>query len=81
MLYVWEGMARRRPSIPKRLSETTMVAFRAPLELGRLLETLPNKSEFIRSAIEAQLDQVCPTCHGSGRVRLVHPAAGGERRG
>jgi hypothetical protein len=50
-----------------------VVAFKVEKELAELLDKLPNKSAFIRKAIEAQLGRECPLCHGKGVVpRGVH---------
>ena len=43
-----------------------LVAFKVDADLATILDALPNKSEFIRAAIEARLGQVCPTCQGTG---------------
>jgi hypothetical protein len=59
-------MARRAP-------KTAVVAFKVEEELAEFLNKLPNKSEFIRKAIAAQLAIDCPLCRGSGTVpRAVH---------
>jgi hypothetical protein len=58
-------MARKRPK--------TVVAFKVESELAELLNQLPNKSDFIRKAIAAQLGVACPLCQGKGVVsRVVH---------
>jgi hypothetical protein len=44
------------------------VAVKVPEELAEFLDRLPNKSEFIRDAILAQLQMTCPLCDGSGVV-------------
>jgi hypothetical protein len=49
-------------------SEMAMVAFKVEEELAALLNELPNKSEFIRKAIAAQLGLSCPLCHGKGAI-------------
>ena len=46
----------------------TVVAFKVEQELAELLNKLPNKSAFIRKAIEAQLGMACPLCNGTGVV-------------
>jgi hypothetical protein len=57
----------------KRTLKTTVVAFKAEEELAEFLNKLPNKSEFIRKAIAAQLAIECPLCRGAGNVpRAVH---------
>ncbi len=53
--------------------KTAVVAFKVEQELADLLDKLPNKSAFIRKAIEAQLGRACPLCKGKGVVpRGVH---------
>ena len=62
----------RRPPKP-RPQKTEVVAFKVEKELADLLNKLPNKSAFIRKAIEAQLGLACPLCNGKGVVpRGVH---------
>jgi hypothetical protein len=64
--------------MPRRLRKTRpekseVVAFKVEKELADLLNKLPNKSAFIRKAIEAQLGRACPLCNGKGVVpRGVH---------
>ena len=43
-----------------------IVTFKAEDALVKAMEDIPNRSEFIRSAILAALDGVCPLCHGTG---------------
>lgn len=43
-----------------------MIAFKVDPELGALLDAMPNKSEFIRAAVEARLGGACPLCRGTG---------------
>jgi hypothetical protein len=60
----------RRPAKPPK---NEVVAFKVEKELADLLNKLPNKSAFIRKAIEAQLGRACPLCNGRGVVpRGVH---------
>ena len=62
----------RRPQ-KTRPQKPTVVAFKVEKELADLLNKLPNKSAFIRKAIEAQLGRACPLCNGKGVVpRGVH---------
>ena len=64
-------MSRRLPK--PRPQKTEVVAFKVEKELADLLNKLPNKSAFIRKAIEAQLGRACPLCNGKGVVpRGVH---------
>jgi len=59
--------------MPRRAPKTAVVAFKVEQELADLLNKLPNKSEFIRKAIAAQLGVACPLCRGKGVVaRGVH---------
>jgi hypothetical protein len=63
---------RRKPPKTKP-PKTAVVAFKVEEELADLLNKLPNKSAFIRKAIEAQLGMACPLCNGKGVVpRGVH---------
>lgn len=50
----------------KKQGKTAVVAFKVEEELATMLNQLPNKSAFIRKAIVAQLDMVCPMCRGAG---------------
>ncbi len=57
----------------RKPAKTSIVAFKVENELAELLNKLPNKSAFIRKAIEAQLGVACPLCNGRGVVpRGVH---------
>ena len=57
----------------RKAPKTAVVAFKVEEELADLLNKLPNKSAFIRKAIEAQLGRACPLCNGAGVVpRGVH---------
>jgi hypothetical protein len=47
---------------------STLVSFKVEAELAELLNRLPNKSEFIRKALAAQLRICCPLCDGKGLV-------------
>lgn len=56
-----------RANVPKPI----LVAVKVDAETAALLDALPNKSEFIRTALRARLDETCPLCGGSG----MRPAA------
>ena len=43
-----------------------IVTFKAEEALVDAMDDIPNRSEFIRSAILAALEGVCPVCHGTG---------------
>src|SRR5437588_4394890 len=63
----------RRKAPKTRPPKTAVVAFKVEEELADLLNKLPNKSAFIRKAIEAQLGLACPLCNGKGVVpRGIH---------
>jgi hypothetical protein len=43
-----------------------IVTFKADASLMRALRGVQNRSEFIRSAVLAALDHICPLCKGGG---------------
>lgn len=45
-----------------------IVTFKVDQSLWRAMEGIPNRSEFIRSAILRALDGVCPLCRGTGSL-------------
>jgi hypothetical protein len=51
---------------PKPRPAKQIVAFKVEPELASLLDAMPNKSEFIRAAIQSRLATVCPLCRGTG---------------
>lgn len=50
--------------MPERSGE--VISLRVPSSIAKTLRTIPNRSEFMRHAIEAALDSACPLCGGSG---------------
>jgi hypothetical protein len=54
-------MSARRPR------KSVLLALKVDAETAAALEALPNRSEFIREALRARMDSVCPLCHGTGR--------------
>lgn len=44
----------------------TVLTFKADPALADALRALPNRSDFIRAAVLAALDNACPLCGGSG---------------
>ncbi|MBA2479988.1 MAG: CopG family transcriptional regulator [Planctomycetes bacterium] len=50
-------MATKRPRV---------VSFKADAALCARLDSVPNRSEFIRSALMSALENACPLCAGSG---------------
>ena len=45
-----------------------VITFKVDGNLAQALSGLPNRSEFIRSAILNSLDRACPLCRGIGIV-------------
>ena len=43
-----------------------VITFKVELQLAEILKRMPNRSQFIRSAILNSLDHVCPLCQGLG---------------
>jgi len=43
-----------------------IITFKVPESLKEAMKGIPNRSEFIRAAILAALDSVCPLCKGTG---------------
>jgi len=43
-----------------------IITFKADASLVQALEGLENRSEFIRAAVLAALENICPLCRGSG---------------
>jgi hypothetical protein len=44
------------------------ITFKVDESLGEQLRAMPNRSEFIRSAVQAALDRTCPLCRGTGTL-------------
>ncbi len=51
----------RKPRPAKQI-----VAFKVEPELAALLDAMPNKSEFIRAAVQGRIQSACPLCRGTG---------------
>lgn len=47
-----------------------VITFKADEKLADNLDNLPNKSEFIRQALEAALEKRCPLCNGTGSLSM-----------
>ena len=52
--------------MPSRKQE--IITFKVDEKLAEELKDLPNRSEFIRSAILSALDNICPLCRGNGHL-------------
>ena len=48
------------------MSKPNLITFKVDDALADLLQGLPNRSEFIRSAILNALESACPLCKGTG---------------
>lgn len=51
-------------------SRHEIITFKADEELAKAMEGVPNRSEFIRRAILAALDNTCPLCKGTGSLTI-----------
>jgi hypothetical protein len=47
-------------------NKNEIITFKADKALTELLDKIPNRSEFIRNAIMASMDSICPLCGGRG---------------
>jgi hypothetical protein len=43
-----------------------IITFKVDESLAEALSDMPNRSEFIRMAVQAALDGICPVCRGKG---------------
>lgn len=50
------------------MKKERVFTFKADEGLAELLDSLPNKSEFIRKAIEEAIGKRCPLCNGTGAI-------------
>jgi len=46
----------------------TVITFKVDDDLLKVLEKIPNRSAFIRTAIVSALENVCPLCNGTGKL-------------
>jgi len=49
-------------------SKDEIITFKVDKQLAEAMKGIPNRSEFIRSAILTALDSVCPLCKGTGML-------------
>jgi hypothetical protein len=49
-----------------RSKKQEIISFKVDAALAQALQAVPNRSEFIRSAVLTALDSVCPLCGGTG---------------
>lgn len=52
--------------MPGKRQKSSIVTFKADKTLLEAMKGMPNRSEFIRDAVSAALDSVCPLCDGTG---------------
>jgi hypothetical protein len=52
--------------MPRAPKKHEIVTFKVDEPLLKAMNGIPNRSEFIRAAILAALDNVCPLCKGNG---------------
>jgi hypothetical protein len=45
-----------------------IITFKVPESLRDAMKGIPNRSEFIRAAVVAALDSICPLCKGTGVI-------------
>lgn len=50
------------------MKKERVFTFKADEDLAEMLDRIPNKSEFIRQAIEGALENRCPLCSGTGSL-------------
>jgi hypothetical protein len=50
------------------MAKPEIITFKVDASLLEAIRTIPNRSEFIRSAIQAALGGVCPLCQGTGTL-------------
>ncbi|HNQ64329.1 MAG TPA: ribbon-helix-helix domain-containing protein [Syntrophorhabdaceae bacterium] len=46
----------------------TILTFKVDEDLMEVIKDIPNRSEYIRAAIMAALDNTCPLCNGTGML-------------
>lgn len=53
-----------------KASRQEIITFKVDEELAKAMNGVPNRSEFIRRAILAALDNICPLCRGTGTLTM-----------
>ena len=48
------------------MAKLEVISFKADVALAQELARIPNRSDFIRNAVLAALDDTCPLCRGVG---------------
>jgi len=57
--YCWEAMKKNK---------CELITFKVDASLLEALKGIPNRSEFIRTAVLASLEGACPLCNGTGTL-------------
>jgi len=52
--------------MPRKNRKEEIITFKVDNSLLKAMKGVPNRSEFIRTALLAALDGVCPVCNGAG---------------
>jgi hypothetical protein len=47
-------------------SKDEIITFKVDTQLAEVLRRIPNRSQFIRTAVLSSLDHLCPLCQGLG---------------
>jgi hypothetical protein len=55
-----------------RSKKPVLLALKVDAETAAVLATMPNKSEFVRAALRARLEEACPVCSGTGLRPPAH---------
>lgn len=61
-------MAKKEAAFEPGKSKHRIVTFKVEEDVAAFLDTMPNKSDFIRRALLSALLEPCPVCHGKGSV-------------
>lgn len=51
-----------------RKSKSDVISFKVEPSLGKLINRIPNKSQFIRQSVLSALQNTCPLCQGTGAL-------------
>ena len=60
------------------MKKESVVSFKADHNLAKLLQAMPNRSEFIRRALLQAMESTCPLCQGTGIMTPAQRGALGE---
>jgi len=57
-----------RRNVSMKKEKLDIITFKVPESLRDAMKGIPNRSEFIRAAVVAALDSICPLCKGTGVI-------------